>query len=63
MTLNIDLCEDITDLCHEMAEVAEKIDRLVLKVLKQRGTYQMVADALGVTRQAAWELYHNQVVK
>jgi hypothetical protein len=46
----------------DVFKASTKLDRICVSALRGGATYQQVADALGITRQATWALYHEAVV-
>jgi hypothetical protein len=44
----------------ERLQLEEQIQRQVLKVIDAGGSWHLVGTALGTTKQAAWERYHQR---
>ena len=56
----LEAAELLVDLGTERSQVEDRIHRQALTVLDLGGSWTTVADALGISKQAAWERYHRR---
>lgn len=61
MTIRAVFSQRIKEQVQHIFEASTTLDTMCVRALESGATYQEVADVLGITRQACWALYHEEL--